>query len=184
MKDKKMSKSLGNLITPEELINQFGIDSSRYLIAASFPVRNDTSISFKRYIKKYNADLANGLGNLISRTAKLAEKVGLNFNEKVELKFFKNIQSNLEDFELPSALEIIWNKSPQGISATNQQFSQSKIWELKKPKRERELKKIITNLHLIAYNLRPFMPETAKIITQTFTGKISTPKPLFPRINN
>ncbi len=181
MKDRKMSKSLGNLITPQELINKFGVDGTRYLIASSFPVHNDTNISINRYTKKYNADLANGLGNLVSRTANLAEKINLKINYQKSGNFFKNLETALDNFDLPAALEIIWSKSNQGISATNQQFTQRKIWELDKKSQEKELKKIIANLHQIAYNLRPFLPETSERISKIFTGKITSPPPLFPR---
>ncbi len=182
MKERKMSKSLGNLITPKELIDKFGIDGSRYLIAASFPVHNDTNISLKRYTKKYNSDLANGLGNLISRTAKLAEKNNLSFNQKVNTEFFNGIDKAINEIDLPRALEIIWNKSNKSISSVNQKFTQGKIWKLKAKNQEKELFKIIKDLHQIAYNLKPFLPKTAEKIAQTFTNKITASEPLFPRI--
>ncbi len=182
MKEKKMSKSLGNLITPEELTDKFGVDGARYLIASSFPVHNDTNISIKRYIQKYNADLANGLGNLVSRTANLAEKINLKVNLQTSGKLFDGLETALDSFDLPTALEIIWNKSSYGISATNQQFTQRKIWKLNKDSQKDQLRKIIANLHQISYNLKPFMPETAEKISQTFTGKINTPQPFFPRV--
>ncbi len=182
MKERKMSKSLGNLINPQQLIDKFGVDGSRYLIAASFPNRNDTNISISRYTKKYNAELANGLGNLVSRTAKLAEKNGFDFNQKIENKFFRGLEKTINNFNFSAGLDIIANKSSQGISATNQYFTQKKIWELKGKEQKEKLNKIINNLHQIAFNLKPFMPQTAEKISQTFTGKITAPKPLFPRV--
>lgn len=182
MKERKMSKSLGNLITPEELIEKFGVDGSRYLIATSFPVRNDTNISIKRYTKRYNADLANGLGNLISRTAKLAETVQLTFKEAPELKFFSGVEKAINNLDLPTALEIIWNKNQNSVSAINQQFTQEKIWELPKNEQQKKLTEIIKKINILAYNLKPFLPKTAEKINQTFSGKITVPEPLFPRL--
>ncbi len=181
MKDKKMSKSLGNFITPEELVEKFGVDGTRYLIASSFPTHNDTNISIRRYTKKYNADLANALGNLVSRTAKLCEKNNISVNKKPKTKFFNGLNKKINNFNLASTLNIIWNESERSISATNQMFTKKRIWELKADKQEKELKKTIQNLHFIAFNLQPFMPQTAKKITETFTGKITAPEPLFPR---
>ncbi len=182
MKNKKMSKSLGNLITPEELVERFGIDGTRYLIASSFPAHNDTNISINRYIKKYNADLANNLGNLVSRTAKLCEKNNISFNQEPKTKFFNQFNKAINKFNLPAALNIIWNESAQSISSTNQLFTKKRIWELNSENKKKELKKIIKNLHNISFNLKPFMPQTADKIAETFSGKITAPKPLFPRI--
>ena len=70
----KMSKTLGNVIAPEDLIEKFGADGSRYLILKSFPRNNDSDVGWSRFEETYNADLANGLGNLVARVAKLCEK--------------------------------------------------------------------------------------------------------------
>ncbi|MFC1678510.1 methionine--tRNA ligase [Patescibacteria group bacterium] len=76
----KMSKSLGNVIAPDELIKKYGVDGTRYLLMSATPFGNDGDIGWEKFDEKYNADLANGLGNLVSRTLSMTEKY---FSEKV-----------------------------------------------------------------------------------------------------
>ncbi|MEI8104061.1 MAG: methionine--tRNA ligase, partial [Candidatus Moraniibacteriota bacterium] len=71
----KMSKSLGNVIAPEELVAKYGVDGTRYLLLSASPIGEDSDVSWDKLTEKYNADLANGLGNLVSRVLKLAEKI-------------------------------------------------------------------------------------------------------------
>ncbi|MBU2592154.1 MAG: methionine--tRNA ligase [Patescibacteria group bacterium] len=182
MDDKKMSKSLGNLIKPEEMIKLFGIDASRYLVASSLPLENDTNVSIDRFKQKYNADLANGLGNLVSRTAKLSQKNNFKLKGEFKPKFIKKAAEALNALNPPKALEVIWNESESGVSATNKLFNDKKIWELKGEKLENALEKVVANLLTIAYNLKPFMPKTSKKIEATFLKGEKLAKPLFPRI--
>src|SRR3989344_5035275 len=78
----KMSKSLGNVIAPEELINKYCVDAARFLIMSSAVVGHDGDISFAKFNEKYNADLANGLGNLVARVSNLLEKNKITLNIK------------------------------------------------------------------------------------------------------
>ena len=70
-----MRKSLGNVITPTEMVEKFGKDGTRYLLLTLAHLGEDSDISWERATEKYNADLANGLGNLVSRVIKLSEKM-------------------------------------------------------------------------------------------------------------
>jgi len=182
MDDKKMSKSLGNLIRPDELIEKFGVDATRYLITSSIPVENDTNISMARFIEKYNADLANGLGNLVSRTAKLAQRLS-NKNFKKAGTFIPGVKQAIENNNLPQALDIIFNHKTKGVSAVNKLFNENKIWELKGEEFDQQLARVIKNILTIAYNLKPFIPETAEKIKDIFLNNQPLNKPLFPRIN-
>lgn len=71
----KMSKSIGNIIDPVDLVKKYGVDGTRYLLLSALPFSNDGDVSWEKFTEKYNADLANGLGNLVSRILKLAEKI-------------------------------------------------------------------------------------------------------------
>ena len=71
---KKMSKSLGNVIRPEEMVARYGVDATRYLLLSAAPFGNDGDVSWAKFDEKYNADLANGLGNLVARTLSMTEK--------------------------------------------------------------------------------------------------------------
>ncbi len=182
MKDRKMSKSLGNLITPEELIAKFGVDGSRYLVAASFPAQNDSNVSLSKYQKIYNADLANGLGNLVSRTANLAEKNNLETPQDISAKFFNGIDESINDFNLAKTLDIIWNTDKNSVSAINQKFTKKKVWELPEKEQKKILQEVISDIRQIAYNIKPFMPASAEKIEEIFSGKITSPQPIFPRL--
>lgn len=181
----KMSKSLGNVISPQQLLDKFGIDGARYLIASSFPLESDSDVGWEKFTKKYNADLANGLGNLVARVAKLTQ----NFNLKFEQGFRKTslteeVFIQIERFNLSGALEII-----QGaISGIDKYINRERPWE-SKTKAIKVLREIIVKgetvntIREIAYLLSPFMPETSGQIEEQFSeNKIISKEPLFPRI--
>ena len=182
MANKKMSKSFGNLIAVDELVKNFGVDGSRYLVASSLPVENDTNISVARFKEKYNSDLANGLGNLVSRTFKLCQKNHYFSRGKHSSSFIAGVPEAIDSFNLPTALEIIWTNDKQGIAAANKLFNQNEIWQLKGEKIKKELNNVIKIILNIAYNIKPFMPETSEKIEKIFRGQARLTVPLFPRI--
>ncbi len=184
----KMSKSQGNVITPEELIEKFGVDGTRYLIAASFPCENDSDVSWDKFKEKYNADLANGLGNLVARVAKLAEKNHLDLS-KIENdrpnRILEHIGPLLDSLKLGQALEYIWGT----ISGLDKYLDKERPWELTASESKKRLSEIIVgseaiiSLGEIAESLSPFLPETSEKIQKQFQGpKIVSQPPLFPRI--
>ena len=176
----KMSKSLGNVISPGQLVELFGVDGARYLIARSFPTENDSDVGIERFKERYNADLANNLGNLVSRVAKLAEGevVSENKIENLDEKFVKLIDS----FKFDEALSWVFNEY---IDKTNNYLNQETPWKLEKndPKRKEILQNCISNLQTTAIYLEPVMPKTAKNILNVFNGEVRPlEKPLFPRL--
>jgi len=175
----KISKSKGNIITPKELIDKFGVDGARYVILSNFPYINDSDITWARLTKKYNADLANGLGNLVSRVAKLCEKSGYNFLTQGVTSFDESVQKYLNEFRFDLALDVIWNK----ISNQDKGINVTKPWELKNRKLKEILKSLVSELKIIAFNLRPFLPETSNRIEEIFKGpEIKSGEILFPRL--
>jgi methionyl-tRNA synthetase len=176
----KISKSLGNVILLSDLVKQFGTDAVRYYFLRYGPLRNDVDISIDKIKTIYNADLANGLGNLVARVARLCEKVHLVINDKVERKFFDEVQKNIAEYEISNALVVIWD---QQIKFVDKNINETEPWKITD---ERELKvrlKTYVNYVLnIAYNLQPFLPETARKIRDQFTGEIKSSNPLFPRL--
>lgn len=185
----KMSKSLGNVLSPKELLTKFGVDGTRYLIASSFPRDNDSDVGWEKFTKKYNADLANGLGNLVARVAKLAEKYGLDLrtigkNERPN-RVLEDIEPLMKALKLGSALECIWG----AISGLDRYLDRERPWELGASEATKRLGEIIvgteTTISLleIAESLTPFLPETAKKIQEQFAGpKVKSGPPLFPRL--
>lgn len=174
----KMSKSLGNVISPEDLLNKFGADGSRYLIASSFPALSDTDVGLERFKEKYNADLANGLGNLVARVAKLCERAKSPIPRK-KYSFFPKVKSAIDEYRLDEALKEIWIH----ISAANASINETKPWELEGEKLEKNLEGLVSFVDSLIPSLQPFMPETAEKISAQFKGpQIKASSPLFPKI--
>jgi len=175
----KISKSLGNIIRTSELVKQFGIDAVRYYLLKSKPIDSDGDISIKKIKETYNADLANGLGNLVARVAKLCEKSGFTFQEtKLDPEsWWKN---HLEAFHLNEALEKTWKY----INENNKRINEAKWWELTGAELQTTLQSGVDSIRKIAFQLQPFTPETAQKILDQFKGpKIKSAQlPLFPRI--
>ena len=93
----KMSKSLGNVIAPDDLVKKYGVDATRYLLASATSFGHDGDIGWTKFDEKFNADLANGLGNLVSRSLTLVGKMkeaGMNLEKKGEVETFDGIEFN------------------------------------------------------------------------------------------
>ena len=166
----KMSKSLGNVISPYEMVEKFGIDGARYLLLAFGSFGEDSDLNWDGMVEKYNADLANGLGNLVSRVIKLGE--GLDYNPKLELAEVENLAFGelIEKMELGQALEYVWKK----ISEANKFIDDNKPWKLIKEnseKFEEVMKKLLEDLNLISQLLAPLIPETSQKIKQALENK-------------
>jgi methionyl-tRNA synthetase len=175
----KISKSLGNVIRPTELVKEFGVDGVRYFFLRFGPLIEDVDISLDKIRAAYNADLANGLGNTVARITKLSEKTSL--GKITQPKFFdKNVSTNLAALKIDLAIGAIWKK----LGDLDKKINQEEPWKISDASDLKEKVYLYaTNLLNIAYQLRPFLPETAKKIQKQFAGtKIKSEKPLFPRL--
>lgn len=174
----KVSKSLGNAILPTELIEKFGVDGVRYYFLRYGPLTNDVDITLKKIKSIYNADLANGLGNLVSRVAKLCEKSGFVFKSK-QTKLYPEVIKSLEEFRFDNALKFIWDK----ITLVDQEINKAEPWKLEGKELQNALQYYLNQIAEIALNLKSFLPETTTKIAKIFGGiKIKMADPLFPRI--
>lgn len=181
----KMSKTLGNVIDPLELINKYGTDPLRFYFLKHVSPFADGDFSEKKFIEAYNADLANGLGNLVSRVAKLCE----NANYKSGAgKISAHIISVAEyseailDFKFNDALNLIWKK----IGELDKFINEEEPWDLIK-KQDKRLKAVLSHavdqIQEIGVLLEPFLPATSEKILKQFKGpKIASGAALFPRI--
>lgn len=179
----KMSKTLGNVVDPFKLIEKYGADALRYFLLREIPATEDGDYSEAKFIERYNGDLASGLGNLVARTIKLAQRLKAKVTKNPTNEYKEAVrvargeyEGLLERFEFSAAINIIWGL----IKFCDRVVEGNKLWEPGEGKKE-----IIANLLFviseIAGLLEPFLPETSeKIIKQLKSGKN---QPLFPRIN-
>lgn len=174
----KISKSLGNVISPKELIDKYGTDGVRYLIISSYPFGSDGDISFSRFTEKYNADLANGLGNLVARVAKLCENK--NLSKIYDKKLSEEYKKDLENYNFDKVLSIIWDE----IRLLDEFIDKNEPWKIKDQKKLVNILQVAVKRILeISHELQPFLPETAEKIQQQFSEpEIKAQPPLFPRI--
>ena len=176
----KMSKTLGNVVDPINLIDKFTGDGLRYYLLAKFSPFTDGDFSEEKLTTVYNADLANGLGNLVSRIAKLCELSGNSYHTDDNYKFLdKEVTENLNIFRFDLALNRIWAL----IDELNKQLTENKPWEKDEKTRYQILKELVAAIRHIGYNLGPFLPEVSQKIEEVFSkAKIKSTKALFPRI--
>jgi methionyl-tRNA synthetase len=183
----KMSKSLGNVSDPLEFIQKYTTDGLRYYLLRNISPTGDGDFSEKKLVESYNSDLANGLGNLIARVAKLCENANFTKtktvkNQKHVSNFDNDYKKALEEYRFNDGLSIIWNK----ISKLDKFINEEKPWELVKNQDSRIkniLEHSVDQIQEIADLLAPFLPETSAKIKMQFEKAEITPEPsLFPRI--
>jgi methionyl-tRNA synthetase len=164
----KMSKSLGNIISPLELLKKYSKDSLRYFLLRNIPFGEDGDFSEEILIARNNNELANKLGNLVSRVSALAEKHGLEeVNVDIHISnVVRDISELIERFEFDKALNLIF----AFVDTLNQITQDRKPWETENKK---DLFELVTGLRAVAILLWPFIPETSEKIAKIFNFKIS-----------
>jgi methionyl-tRNA synthetase len=175
----KMSKSLGNVIDPYALIAEYGIDATRLFLARHVHPFEDSDVTLERAKELYNADLANGLGNLVARVMQLAQK---NLEAPVMLEYPgypKEFKEAIDSYEISRACDHVFMR----IQALDQHITQTEPFKVIKTDAQKG-KELITNLvkELAAIDLmlEPIMPETSgKIIEAIMANK--KPENLFAR---
>ncbi len=186
----KMSKSLGNVIDPEDLISTYGVDATRYLLLAQAPFMNDGDWNHERSRQKYTADLANDLGNLVHRVTSMTMKYCKGKKPAADASTYMpaevpvdQYREHMEHYRFDQALHLVF----AGVQGLNQSIDANKPWTLAKEGKQKDLEGLLglwlERIRDLAELLRPFMPETAERIVERVGGDMVTVgEPLFPRL--
>ena len=158
---KKISKSLGNVISPKTLVEKYSADSIRYYVCRNFVFGQDGDFSEEILVNRHNNELANKLGNLVSRATALAEKCGIEKTENKLLKKLKlkQIKTLFDNYEFDKVLNGIF----AFLDICNEYIQKNKIWETKNKK---QLYEILDSLKTIAILLWPFIPSASEKIAK------------------
>lgn len=167
----KMSKSAGNFVDPRDITAEFGVDALRYFLLREMPFGNDGDFSKASLTKRYNAELANDLGNLVSRVSEMVDKflggrlptkppLGEDFYTTTVAKRTQEISDKMETLDFNGALDAIWDV----IRSLNARVNEKAPWKLAKSDMkecEAVLFDLVWSLRLVSGWLDPFMPHTA-----------------------
>ncbi|MCL2094940.1 methionine--tRNA ligase [Candidatus Saccharibacteria bacterium] len=166
----KMSKSLGNVVSPDQIIDKYGADAFRYYFARHIPTTDDGDFTWDKFNTAYNTELANDLGNLVSRVSNMCTKYFDGLIRPEQDKITDSSQATMNDLEFSTALDQIWER----IRIQNRRIDAEKPWVLAKddaslPQLNTLLTEIVSNIIQIASEIDPFLPETSAKIRAHFT---------------
>lgn len=179
----KISKSLGNAVDPFALVEQFGTDALRYYLARYVSPFEDSDFTVDRLREVYGADLANGLGNLVSRVTNMLEQYAAGRFKRQARKAPAKLVERMNVYRFDEALKIIWEE----VARANKAIDDAAPWKMAKAGKTDEAKVLlgeVANTVLdVSEWLQPFMPETAEKIAKAFKLPVKKSAPLWPRLN-
>lgn len=192
----KMSKTIGNVLDPNKLVDKYGADAVRYAVLREFPFGEDGDISEEKIASRYEKDLGNELGNLLQRVISMINKYKVTPDRKKS--YFLSNEGEIEEADEAPTAELIYDDHIKNLQfetalqsvwklvrETNVLIDEKKPWELAKHNGELELERVLNlaywRLGTIALLLEPFMPETAEKMKEQLESL--EPEVLFPRMD-
>jgi methionyl-tRNA synthetase len=178
----KMSKSLGNVVNPHDIIAEYGTDALRYFVLRELQPFEDSPFTIEQFKQSYNANLANGLGNLASRIMKMAST---NLAESVKIPentIPKNFIDAFESFDLKKVADVVWAE----VGALDAMIQTTEPFKLVKQDKEKAIKiisELATRLYTIGRMLNPLLPDTSAKIKNMVKKNMMPESPLFMRKN-
>ena len=177
----KMSKSIGNVIDPIEVLDKHGTEAFRYFFLRHIDTFSDSDFTWEKFEDAYNNELANDLGNLVQRLSTMCAKNNFKLRD-FEIDFSEEYKKFMDEFRFKEAFDLAW----EGVQAVNRQIDEDKPWALAKSGETEKLNEVlqseVKNLLISNKMIAPFLPETAKKVIEIFENPIEPPKePLFPK---
>jgi methionyl-tRNA synthetase len=177
----RMSKTLGNVVDPRDIVREYGVDALRYFLLKEVSSFEDSPFTMERFRDAYNSGLVNGLGNLTSRILTMSSNYGVTLSEEdLKMRYYTEAKEELENFDITKHINNIW----QNISNLNNFISEKEPFKKIKIDEEgakKDVHYLLYHLYGIALALEPMMPDTSKKILDLIKENKKPAEPLFPR---
>ncbi|MFA5996119.1 MAG: methionine--tRNA ligase [Candidatus Paceibacterota bacterium] len=176
----KMSKSLGNVINPLDLVEKYGTDAVRYVLLRHVSPSEDSDLTLEAIHEHYTAHLTNGLGNLVARVMKLAETHLAGPADSVEVRLPQEYTDAIDAFEFNKAMDLIWSR----VSVLDERITSEKPFAVVKENEEKGralIRELAAEVYQIGQLLAPFMPATSEEVMKAVTEN-KKPENIFPRL--
>jgi len=177
----RMSKTLGNVVDPRDVVKEYGVDALRYFLLREVSSFEDSPFTIERFKDAYNSGLANGLGNLTSRILTMSSNYGVKLSEEeLNINYFSETKEYFENFDINKFMNWIWDcmSSLDSYIQKNEPFKKIKI---NKEEAEKDVHYLLLHLYKASLAIEPALPETSLKIQELIKENKKPTEPLFLR---